>query len=240
MRTPNNADTSLLELKERVYEANMRLWSSGLVPLTFGNVSEKVAFEDSYLVAIKPSGIAYDRLRPEDVVVVRSDGSALEGSLRPSSDTPTHLVVYAQLPHWSGVTHTHSTFASAWAQAGRNIPILGTTHADYLPYPVPCTAPMASADIRGAYEYNTGAHLVTHLKTEGAEQSPMILVHGHGPFTFGKDGIASVDASIALEEIARMALYALRINPYAPPLAQALVERHYYRKHGSNKYYGQN
>lgn len=236
----NNADASLGELKERVYEANMRLYRSGLVPLTFGNVSEKMAFEDSYLVAIKPTGVAYDRLRARDIVVVRPDGKALEGSMRPSSDTPTHLVVYAQLPHWSGVSHTHSTFASAWAQAGRSIPILGTTHADYLPYPVPCTAPMAPADIQGAYEHDTGAHLVAHLKAEGAEQSPMVLVHGHGPFTFGSSGVASVDASIALEEIARMAHYALSINPSAPPLAQALIDRHYYRKHGSNKYYGQN
>lgn len=236
----NNADSALSELKERVYEANMRLYRSGLVPLTFGNVSEKMDFEGDYLVAIKPSGIAYDRLRAQDIVVVRPNGSALEGALRPSSDTPTHLVVYAQLPHWSGVTHTHSSFASAWSQAGRSIPILGTTHADYLPYPVPCTAQMAEDDIRDAYEHNTGTHLVAHLKATGAEQSPMVLVHGHGPFTFGRSGAASVDASIALEQIAEMAHYALQINPDAQPLAQALIERHYYRKHGREKYYGQN
>ena len=236
----NNGDSTFRELKERVFEANMRLFRSGLVPLTFGNVSEKQTFEDSYLIAIKPSGVAYDKLQPENIVVVRPDGTALAGALRPSSDTPTHLLVYARLPQWSGVTHTHSAFATAWAQAGRCIPILGTTHADYLPYPVPCTTPMADADITGAYEHNTGSHLVDHLLANGFAQSPMVLVHGHGPFTFGGSGVASVDASIALEEIARMAHYALSINPQAAPIAQALIDRHYLRKHGTQKYYGQN
>ena len=236
----NNGDRAFRELKERVFEANMRLYHSGLVPLTFGNVSEKQAFEDGYLIAIKPSGVAYDKLRPEDIVVVRPDGTALAGALRPSSDTPTHLMVYARLPQWSGVTHTHSAFATSWAQAGRCIPILGTTHADYLPYAVPCTLPMAQTDIAGAYEHNTGTHLVEHLLACDAEKSPMVLVHGHGPFTFGSSGAASVDASIALEEIARMAHYALSINPQAAPIAQALIDRHYLRKHGTQKYYGQN
>jgi len=236
----NNQDSVLGELKERVFEANMRLFRSGLVPLTFGNVSEKQAFEDSYLIAIKPSGVAYDRLRPEDIVVLRPDGTTLEGALRPSSDTPTHLLVYERLPQWSGVTHTHSVFATAWAQAGRSIPILGTTHADYLPYPVPCTMPMNGADIAGAYEHNTGVHLVEHLLAVDAAQSSMVLVHGHGPFTFGGSGFASVDASIALEQIARMAHYALTINLQATPITQALIDRHYYRKHGNKKYYGQN
>lgn len=234
-----NDDAALAELKDRAFAANMRLHRSGLVPLTFGNVSERMAFEDSYLVAIKPSGVAYDVLRPQDIAVVRPDGSALEGALRPSSDTPTHLAVYAGLPQWSGVTHTHSAFASAWAQAGRDIPLLGTTHADYLPFPVPCTPAMADADIAGDYEHNTGTHLVAHLKARDAAQSPMVLVHGHGPFTFGSSGSTSVDASIALEEVARMAYYALAINPAAGPLSSALVARHYFRKHGSKKYYGQ-
>ena len=236
----NNSDAAVTELKERVYEANMRLYRSGLVPLTFGNVSERMAFEDSYLIAIKPSGVAYDRLRVENIVVVRPDGSALDGALRPSSDTPTHLAIYARLPQWSGVTHTHSSFASGWAQAGCAIPILGTTHADYLPYPVPCTTPMAQEDVEGSYEYNTGAHLVAHLKRVGADKSPMVLVHGHGPFTFGSCGIASVDTAIALEEIAKMAYYTLRINPDVSAPSQALINRHYFRKHGSEKYYGQN
>ena len=235
-----NTDSAVGELKERVFEANMRLFRSGLVPLTFGNVSEKQAFEDSYLVAIKPSGVAYDRLRPEDIVVLRPDGKALAGALRPSSDTPTHLLVYARLPQWSGVTHTHAAFATAWAQAGRSIPILGTTHADYLPFPVPCTTPMNEVDIAGAYEHNTGVHIVEHLLGIGAAQSPMVLVHGHGPFTFGSDAVASVDASIALEEIARMAHYALSINSKAVPIMQTLIDRHYFRKHGTQKYYGQN
>ena len=235
-----NDDSALGDLKERVFEANIRLFRSGLVPLTFGNVSEKQEFEDSYFVGIKPSGVAYDLLRPEDIVVVRPDGAALGGALRPSSDTPTHLSVYARMPQWSGVTHTHSAFATAWAQAGRSIPILGTTHADYLPYPVPCTLPMAEADVIDAYELNTGTHLVDHLLAIGAMQSPMVLVHGHGAFTFGISGVASVDAAIALEEIARLAHYTLTIDPKAVSITQALIGRHYYRKHGTEKYYGQN
>jgi L-ribulose-5-phosphate 4-epimerase len=236
----NNTDGLFREIKERVYEANMRLYRSGLVRLTFGNVSEKFAFEGNYLVAIKPSGVNYDRLQPEDIVMVRPDGNALTGALRPSSDTPTHLAVYARLPHWSGVAHTHSSFATAWAQAGRSIPILGTTHADYLPCPVPCTLPMTDADIGIAYEHNTGTQLVEHLLTAGAALSPMVLLHGHGPFTFGSSGCASVEASIALEEIARMAYYSLAINPLATTITPALIERHYFRKHGTHKYYGQN
>lgn len=236
----NNADISLTELKTRVFEANIRLFRSGLVPLTFGNVSEKQVFEDTYLVAIKPSGVAYDQLRPEDIVVVRPDGTPLAGALRPSSDTPTHLAIYARLQQWSGITHTHASFSSAWAQAGRCIPILGTTHADYLPYPIPCTGSMADAEIGGAYEQNTGKHLVDHLIDTGAAASPMVLVHGHGPFTFGSSAIASVDASIALEEIARMAYYSLTINQGIAPISKALINRHYFRKHGTEKYYGQN
>lgn len=237
----NNADSVFREVKERVYEANMRLFRSGLVLLTFGNVSEKFAFEDGYLVAIKPSGVAYDSMRPEDIVVVQpTSGLALPGALRPSSDTPTHLVVYQRLPHWAGVTHTHSAFATAWSQAGRSIPIFGTTHADYLPFAVPCTPSMPEDAIDGAYEHNTGLHLVDHLEQQQATDSPMVLVHGHGPFTFGKSAADSVDASIALEEIARMAHCTLSINPQAPPIAQTLIDRHYLRKHGSKKYYGQN
>lgn len=237
----NNADSVFREVKERVYEANMRLHRSGLVPLTFGNVSEKFAFEDDYLVAIKPSGVAYDRMLPNDIVVVRpTDGAALPGALRPSSDTPTHLVLYQRLPHWTGVTHTHSAFATAWAQSGRSIPIFGTTHADYLPFAVPCTAPMSDSDISGAYEHNTGIHLVNHLEQNQATASPMVLVHGHGPFTFGRSAVDSVDSSIALEEIAKMAHYSLSINPQAAPIAKSLIDRHYLRKHGTQKYYGQN
>jgi L-ribulose-5-phosphate 4-epimerase len=235
-----NSDGRFREIKELVFEANMRLYQSGLVPLTFGNVSEKFAFEDNYLVAIKPSGVAYDRLQPEDIVILRPDGNALTGALRPSSDTPTHLIIYARLPHWAGITHTHSSFATAWAQAGRSIPILGTTHADYLPCPVPCTPPMTDADIGITYEHNTGIRLVEHLLTSGAALSPMVLVHGHGPFTFGSSSSASVEASIALEEIARMAYYSLAINPLATTITPALIDRHYFRKHGAHKYYGQN
>ena len=235
----NNEDTTFREVKERVYEANMRLYRSGLVPLTFGNVSEKYALDDGYLVAIKPSGVAYERMRPADIVMVRPDGMALPGSMRPSSDTPTHLVVYTRLKQWSGVTHTHSAFATSWAQSGLSIPILGTTHADYLPFAVPCTSEMLPADIEGMYEHNTGLHLVDHLQRTETTNSPMVLVHGHGPFTFGSSALESVDASIALEEIAKMAFHTLNINPSAPPIAQNLINRHYLRKHGAIKYYGQ-
>lgn len=236
----NNADSIFREVKERVYEANMRLYRSGLVPLTFGNVSEKFAFEDAYLVAIKPSGVAYDRMQSTDIVVVRPDGVALPGAMRPSSDTPTHLMVYQRLPQWAGVTHTHSAFATAWAQSGLNIPIFGTTHADYLPFSVPCTAPMSDSDINSAYELNTGIHLVNHLERSLTTASPMVLVHGHGPFTFGESALDSVDASIALEEIAKMAYYTVSINPQTNPIARTLIDRHYLRKHGTQKYYGQN
>ena len=236
----NNQDTIFRELKQRVYEANMRLHTSGVVKLTFGNVSEKWQFEDSYLVAIKPSGVAYKQMRPDDIVIVLPDGKPLPGALRPSSDTATHLVIYAELPHWSGVAHTHSVFATAWAQSGISIPILGTTHADYSPCDVPCTSAMSEVDIETQYERNTGLHLIRHLQTENSINSSMVLVHGHGAFTFGKNAEESVDTSIVLEEIAQMAYYTLRINQNALPISQKLIDKHYLRKHGAEKYYGQN
>jgi L-ribulose-5-phosphate 4-epimerase len=236
----NNQDSMFLEVKQRVYEANLRLHTSGLVKLTFGNVSEKLPFEDSYLVAIKPSGIAYEQMRPDDITIVSPDGMALPGSLRPSSDTATHLVVYEKLPHWSGVAHTHSVFATAWAQSGLSIPIFGTTHADYLPYKVPCTTAMLDENIQVKYERNTGLHLIRHLQAENSLDSPMVLVQGHGAFTFGKSAAESVEASIALEEIAQMAYYTLGINPLASQISQNLIDKHYLRKHGTEKYYGQN
>lgn len=235
----HNQDPIFNDLKERVHAANMRLHASGVVKLTFGNVSEKWPFESSYLVAIKPSGVAYERMRPEDIVMVFPNGSPLTGALRPSSDTETHLVIYEQLPHWSGVSHTHSAFATAWAQAGRSIPIFGTTHADYLPYAVPCTSAMTAADIETQYEHNTGLHLIKHLRAANCTHSPMALVHGHGAFTFGSSAHDSVDTSIALEEIAHMAFHTLAINSATAPIEQVLIDKHYLRKHGAKKYYGQ-
>lgn len=234
-----NSDSSLIELKECVYEANMRLYRSGLVPLTFGNVSERITFEGGFLVGIKPSGVSYERLRVEDISVVTQEGNALPGALRPSSDTPTHLVVYQEFPHWHGVAHTHSVFATSWAQAGVSIPLLGTTHADYAPFAVPCAPPMDDRMISLEYERNTGIHLVDHLKSCNATESPMALVHAHGPFAFGKSGNDAVDSAIALENIAEMAYYSLAINPQAGQISRVLINRHYSRKHGSGKYYGQ-
>ena len=236
----NNQDTIFRELKQRVFEANLLLHTSGVVKLTFGNVSEKWLFEDSYLVAIKPSGVAYEHMKPEDVVIVLPDGTPLSNALNPSSDTATHLVIYENLPHWLGVAHTHSPFATAWAQSSRSIPILGTTHADYWPTNVPCTKPMPDSDIENQYERNTGLNMIRHLHEKKSTHAPMVLVHGHGAFTFGKSAAESVEASIALEEIAQMAYYTLALNPDASPIPQRLIDKHYLRKHGTEKYYGQN
>ena len=235
----SNCDPFFNEVKERVYLANIELNRSGLVPLTFGNVSERFAFEDSYLIAIKPSGISYSRLRPDDIVMVERSGDALAGSLRPSSDTPTHLMLYERLSQWSGIAHTHSVFATAWAQSGKSIPMLGTTHADYFNKNIPCTPQMPSILIDDEYEKNTGAHIAECLLRVDAAASPMVLVHGHGPFTFGKHALAAVEASIALEEISKIAMYTLMLNEDCSPLQQVLVDRHYYRKNGKKKYYGQ-
>lgn len=232
--------TALGALKHRVFEANMRLHRSGLVPLTFGNVSEKLILGDGMIFAIKPSGVAYDQMRPEDIVVLDATGKVVDGKLRPSSDSPTHLQIYNNLPHWSGVTHTHSTFATSWAQAGKAIPIYGTTHADYSRLPIPCTPVLTPQSIFGEYEQNTGIAIVNHMIDKGPRDSSMVIVGGHGPFSFGKDANASVEAAIALEEIAKLAFYTVQLNPQAPILSPQMVSKHYDRKHGANKYYGQN
>lgn len=219
--------------------ANQQLHRSGLVPLTWGNVSEREAFEDSYVVGIKPSGVPYERIRPRDIVVLKPTGQIVAGSLRPSSDTPTHLYLYSELPYWNGITHTHSTFATAWAQTGRDIPILGTTHADYFPRSIPCTSSMIEQEVTDQYETETGRKIVMKLREVSASHSPMVLVHGHGAFTFGNSGGSSVDAAIALEAIAQIATLCLSIHPVAKEIPQYLIDRHYSRKHGPNSYYGQ-
>lgn len=232
-------DPVLRDLQERVCEANHQLHRSGLVPLTWGNVSEREAFQDSYVVGIKPSGVPYERIRPKDIVVLNSTGQIVASSLRPSSDTPTHLYLYSELAHWNGITHTHSTFATAWAQTGRDIPILGTTHADYFPRSIPCTSSMTEEEVTDEYEIETGSKIVTKLREASATQSPMVLVHGHGAFAFGNSGATSVDAAIALEAIAQIATLCLAIHPVTKEIPTHLINRHYSRKHGPNSYYGQ-
>jgi L-ribulose-5-phosphate 4-epimerase len=229
--------TELQRLREQVYEANLELARRGLVVYTFGNASGILRGED--LVAIKPSGVPYETLRPEDLVVVRLDGTPVEGSLRPSSDLPTHLVLYRSFPTIGGVAHTHSGFATAWAQAGREIPCFGTTHADYFHGPVPVTTPLEPADIAGDYERNTGDAIVRRFASLDADRFPAALVHGHAPFCWGPSPAGAAHTAAILEEIARMAYYTVTLNAAAGPISAALHDRHFLRKHGVGSYYGQ-
>ena len=226
-------------LREAVYEANLTLPKRGLVLYTFGNVSG--IDRRAGVVAIKPSGVPYENLQPADIVVVDLDNQVVEGKLRPSSDTLTHLLLYAHFPTIGGVCHTHSTYAVAWSQAMRAIPNLGTTHADHLTVAVPCTEVMTDEMIRGNYELETG-HQILNVFRDGQlsyQKVEMVLVAGHGPFTWGKDPAGAVYNSAVLEELARMAQLTLSINPAVTPIKQTLVDKHYFRKHGSNAYYGQ-
>ncbi|MCS3554575.1 MULTISPECIES: L-ribulose-5-phosphate 4-epimerase [unclassified Sphingobacterium] len=226
-------------IKEEAYQCNMQLPQLGLVLFTFGNVS--VADRDKAVFAIKPSGVPYDQLTPDHMVVVDFEGRVVEGKLRPSSDTKTHAVLYK---HWEGVggiTHTHSTYATAWAQSQRDIPIFGTTHADHLTSDIPCAAPMEDDMIAGNYEYETGFQIINHFNEHKLDykEVEMILVGNHAPFTWGKTGDKSVYNSAVLETVAKMALLTEQINPKAPRLKDALIKKHYERKHGGAAYYGQ-
>ncbi len=225
------------ELREAAWEANMALSKSGLVIETFGNVSrfdpEKGVF------AIKPSGVPYPDLTPESMMVVDLENRIAAGTLRPSSDTKTHVVLYRCFPGIGGICHTHSTNAVAWAQAARPIPILGTTHADHLAADIPCTDAMTDRMIGGDYEEETGNMIVNAFADLNPAEVEMVLVAGHGPFTWGKDAAKAVYNSVILEELAKMALLTLTINPGAARLSQALIDKHYTRKHGSGAYYGQ-
>ncbi len=226
-----------LDLKRRVYECNMELPRHGVVIYTFGNVS--AIDRDAGVMAIKPSGVSYDKMQPADMVIVDLDGKIVEGDLRPSSDTKTHLVLYNSFPEIGGISHTHSTFAVAWAQAAKGIPILGTTHADHLHLEVPCTDFMTPEMIKGDYEIETGNQIFKRFAHLNYREVEMVLVAGHGPFTWGKTPEKAVYNSVVLEEMAKMALLTYQINPSTPLLSDALIDKHYTRKHGPNAYYGQ-
>jgi L-ribulose-5-phosphate 4-epimerase len=229
--------SELQQLREQVYEANMEIVRRGLVLYTFGNASGILRGDN--LVAIKPSGVPYEELRPADLVVVRLDGSPVEGTLRPSSDLPTHLVLYRAFAEIGGVVHTHSTFATSWAQAGREIPCLGTTHADYFHGPVPVTPPLDAGDIEGDYEAKTGDAVVRRFANLDPGSFSAVLVHGHGPFCWGPTPAKAAHAAVVLEEIARMAYYTITLNAGARPISRALHDKHFLRKHGPGRYYGQ-
>ncbi|MGZ3938152.1 MAG: L-ribulose-5-phosphate 4-epimerase [Flavisolibacter sp.] len=226
-------------IKQTAYEANMRLPDRGLVLFTFGNVS--VVDRDLQVFAIKPSGVPYKDLSPEQMVIVDFDANTIEGTLRPSSDTKTHAVLYKHWDKIGAVVHTHSTYATAWAQAQRDIPIFGTTHADHNTVDIPCAPPMSNEMIEGDYEYQTGFQILNCFKERGLsyEEVEMILVGNHAPFTWGKTADKAVYNSAVLETVAHMALLTEQINANAPRLKDALVRKHYDRKHGANSYYGQ-
>lgn len=226
-------------IKQSSFEGNMQLPALGLVRFTFGNVS--AADRALGVFAIKPSGVAYDQLSPDKMVIVDFDGKTVEGNLRPSSDTKTHAVLYKHWENIGGVVHTHSTFSTAWAQAQRDIPIYGTTHADYITADIPCAPPMRDDMIQGDYEYETGFQIINCLKERklSYEEVEMILVGNHAPFTWGKTPEKAVHNSAVLETIAEMAMLTERINPQAPRLKEALIKKHFERKHGPDSYYGQ-
>lgn len=226
-------------IKQTAYEANMQLPKLGLVLFTFGNVS--AADRELGVFAIKPSGVPYEQLTPEKMVIVDFDGNTVEGNLRPSSDTKTHAVLYKHWEKIGGIVHTHSTYATAWAQSQRDIPIYGTTHADHNTVDIPCAPPMSDAMIQGDYEYETGFQIMNYLAEKGLsyEEVEMVLVGNHAPFTWGKTADKAVYNSAVLEEVAKMALLTEQIRNDAPRLKDALIKKHYERKHGPHSYYGQ-
>lgn len=230
-------ETMLEELKKAVYEANMLLPKYNLVTFTWGNVSQ-IDRETGYF-AIKPSGVDYDKLTPDDMVIMDLEGNKIEGRYNPSSDTPTHLELYRAFPKIGGVVHTHSPWATSWAQAGRGIPCYGTTHADYMYGEIPCVRCLTKEEIDTAYEKNTGLLIVDYFKDKNYEAVPAVLCKNHGPFTWGKDGHEAVHNAVVLEEVAKMAARCEIINPQVKPAPQELQDKHYYRKHGANAYYGQ-
>lgn len=228
---------NLNDLKNKVFEANMALPRYGLVTFTWGNVS--AIDREKGLVVIKPSGVEYDTMTAEDMVVIDLEGNVVEGRYKPSSDTPTHLVLYKAFPNIGGIVHTHSRNATSWAQAGRDIPAYGTTHGDYFYGAVPCTRKMTPKEIAGEYEAETGNVIVERFKDISPDDIPAVLVASHGPFAWGKDADNAVHNAVVLEEVALMAMQAEALNPDIVPMQKELLDKHYLRKHGKNAYYGQ-
>mgnify|MGYP002799381462 CR=1 FL=1 len=230
----------LEKLKEKVLQANLDLVKNKLVLFTWGNVSE--IDRESNLIVIKPSGVSYDDMTAEDMVVVDLNGKVVEGKLRPSSDTPTHIEFYKAFPNVGGVTHTHSTFATSWAQAGRDIPFYGTTHADYFYGDIPCARSLTKEEIEGEYEKNTGLVIIERFKKDNLNpiEVPGVLIKSHGVFAFGKDADGSVYNATVIEEVAKMAFITEQVNPNVQRADKFMMDKHYLRKHGKNAYYGQN
>jgi L-ribulose-5-phosphate 4-epimerase len=229
--------SSYAALKEQSWQANMEIPRRGLAIYTFGNVS---AFDAGRAVfAIKPSGVAYEALTPADMVVVDLEAKVVEGAMRPSSDTKTHAALYRAFRGIGGIVHTHSTYATAWAQAGMAIPIYGTTHADHLAEDVPCTAVMTAEAVQGDYEAETGTQIIDCFRTRDPGHTPMVLVAGHAPFTWGKTAEKAVYHAVVLEELAKMASITRSLDPQAKRLPEYLVRKHFERKHGKSAYYGQ-
>ncbi len=229
----------LEQLKELVCKANLELPKYGLVTFTWGNVS--AIDRESGLVVIKPSGVEYDGMKPEDMVVVDLEGRVVEGRYKPSSDTPTHVALYKAFPNLGGIVHTHSRWATTFAQAQVGVPALGTTHGDYFYGEIPCTRLMTPEEIGGEYEKETGNVIIETFRARGIDpdQVPAVLVASHGPFAWGKDAMEAVHNAVVLEEVAFMALNAIQLNPGIGPMQQELLDKHYLRKHGANAYYGQ-
>ncbi len=229
----------LEELKQKVFEANMLLPKYGLVTFTWGNVS--AIDRESGLFVIKPSGVDYETMSADDMVVMDLDGNKVEGHYKPSSDTPTHLEIYKAFKEVGGIVHTHSSYATSWAQAGRSIPCYGTTHADYMYGEIPCVRCLTPEEIEGAYEENTGHLIVDFFQSMNKDPMavPAVLCKNHGPFSWGKDAHEAVHNAVVLEEVAKMAYRAETINPRIQPAPQSLQDKHYFRKHGANAYYGQ-
>ncbi len=226
----------LKTLKEKVFKANLDLVKHGLVIFTWGNVS--AIDRSTGLVVIKPSGVSYEEMKAEDMVVVDLDGKVIEGTLKPSSDTATHLELYKSFPHIGGVVHTHSTYATSWAQAGCDIPNIGTTHADYFSAAIPCTRDMTRQEVEGEYELETGKVIVERFRELNQDFIPGVLVKNHGPFSWGKDANDAVHNAVVMEQCAKMASIAFQVNPELK-MNQHLITKHFMRKHGPDAYYGQ-